>query len=515
MTILSCVLLAALSVWDCPARQAKHEALRSGFISAMRTGNASEMADVAGKGVELLPDEPVWRYNLACAEARLGNKQKAFEHLERAIWLGFRDPGAIEEDSDFKAYTGDTKFQALVLLAERLQSEPLKEGPYAAVPVRAAAGGTVTLSKRNLTWNFDAGCFLAKLQIVNGVSDGNAGDLYMNRDANHSVLKKSEFPGVTVVALDKEGHARGADLDLPNMMFPCPVFGNCSRAMTQGKLWRSLPRAMVTTMAGRLPLFYKLYMDNQFWVFPAVSDCPPLGKLGDVFASVTPYCLATQGRSWSDQYYLKAALDVSRALPREVKREIVARKLLSPTIQALLRRSLLGVETEEDYLSPKAHPTAFPAEGLDLHRLRTAAASMTVKDIAPVAVIGGVAGSASQYAGRLPEMTYASPCAWAFVLRGPEETRTFKVMVSGGESYAFAQVHGDPEAVKIARTAVNRAELRIDKTRINSTNRVDVAVFAKSKTSSWGAPSFLSFAVVDPEAEYADPFLTGSQEPQK
>lgn len=509
MTLACGVMVAALSVWDYPARQPQHEALKGGFVAAMQKGGVEEMERVARRGTELLPEDPTWRYNLACAEAKAGRKDAALKDLETAIRLGFRNPGMIEEDADFKPFASDAEFQLLVDLAERLQDVPLTTGPLATATARGSLGDTVVLGARNLSWDLDAGCFVANLELTGQLAGGNAGDLYFNRDAGHSVLDIREYPGLTGVAFDAQGRGKGADLDFPNTVFPCPVFGNCSRALTQGPYWRSIPRAMVTTMSSRLPLFYRLYRENQVWVFPAVYDCAPLGKHGDVFASVTPYCIATQGRSWSDLYYLKAALDVSRSLPREVKREAVARKLLAPTVQALIRKSLKGVVTEADYLSPKAHPTAFPADGLDLPRLRDAAGAMTVESLPPVALIAGFGGSKSAYAGKMPELSYFSPCAMAFVLRGPEAERTFIVKVAGGDDYAFAAVHGDPAAVKIERMAPDQVKVVIDRTKVTPANRVDVAVFAKGKATDWGAPSFLSFAVVDPKADYADPVLLG------
>ena len=118
----------------------------------------------------------------------------------------------------------------------------------AAVAAQGVVGGTVTLGAENLGWDRSAGCLVANVELT-GTDGANAGDLYFNRDAGHSVLKIREFPGLTQVKLDAEGHAKGLDVDFPNTLFPCPVFGNCSRAMTQGPYWRSLPRAMVTTMA--------------------------------------------------------------------------------------------------------------------------------------------------------------------------------------------------------------------------------------------------------------------------
>lgn len=156
-----------------------------------------------------------------------------------------------------------------------------------------------------------------------------------------------------------DGRERGMDLNAPNMLFPYPVFGNCSRAFTQGPYWRSLPRSLLTAECYRLGLMLKLYLSNQVWVFPAACDGAG-GKYGDVFQSVSPYFFVTEGQSWSDQYYLKAALECSRSFRPEVKAEILKRGAPAPTIQSLVRSSLHSVTNEAAYLSAEAHPTALP-----------------------------------------------------------------------------------------------------------------------------------------------------------
>ena len=132
----------------------------------------------------------------------------------------------------------------------------------------------------------------------------------------------------------------------------------------------------MTGESHRLKTMCHLYKSNQVWVFPAVYDCPPAGTNGDVFASVTPYWIATQGKSWSDQYYLKAALEVSRSLREDVKDAVVDAGLLAPTVQTIIRKSLLSVTNENDYLTARAHPSAFPAMGLDMQRLKELSASL-------------------------------------------------------------------------------------------------------------------------------------------
>lgn len=382
--------------------------------------------------------------------------------------------------------------------------------PVAAV---RTAEGTAVIHAHNLAWNSKAGCLEAKIAIPDDLSGGNAGDVYFNRDKNHSNLRTEDFPGITRVSLDGEGAARGLDVDFPCMLFDHPVFGNCSRAMTEGPLWRSIPRALVTFECGRLSLMCRLYLANQLWVFPAVNDTPPLGRHGDVFMSVTPYWIVTQGKSWSDQYYLRAALEASRSFDAAVKKTIVERGLLAPTIQALVCKSLKGVDSEADYVTEKAHPTSFPPDGLDIARLKASARSMTVESIPPLAVISGLAASRTGYASKIPEVTYITPCAAALVLRGNEKTRSFLVRAGGGEEYAFAVVHGDPAAAEISRPSPDSAEISVDREKLRGSGRVDVAIFAKTQSSGWGAPAFVSFAVVDPGAAYSDPVLTGGQVP--
>jgi mannose-6-phosphate isomerase-like protein (cupin superfamily) len=65
-------------------------------------------------GIETYPDAWQGYYNLACVEARLGNKAEALAHLERAAGL---DREAVakwaREDSDLESLTDDPRFLAL------------------------------------------------------------------------------------------------------------------------------------------------------------------------------------------------------------------------------------------------------------------------------------------------------------------------------------------------------------------------------------------------------------------
>ena len=67
--------------------------------------------------------------------------------------------------------------------------------------------------------------------------------------------------------------------------------------------------------------------------------------------------------------------------------------------------------------------------------------------------------------------------------------------------------------MKIERENVSSAKITIDRTGMSPTNRVDIAVFARSAGTGWGAPSYISFARMDAEAPYSDPVLTNLQPP--
>lgn len=511
MSVIS-LLLAVLSIWDYPARQPIHENLRSQFIEALKEGDTVTMEESCRKGVELLPDDPTWHYNLACSLAYYKNSKAALDELETAIDLGFRDVEAIKNDNDLKRISSDKRFSELVEYAGMMKSRPILIGPMANVKANGLFGRPISLGEQNLLWDFDFGVFKANLELVANSAGGNVGDLYMNRDGMHSPLRMEDFPGLTRVMLDQSGRERGMDLDVPNIEFPYPVFGNASRAFTEPRFWRSLPRSVMTTNAIKLKAMRKFYLTNQFWVFPSNADTPPIGTFGDVFPAQVPYFLVTAGKSYSDQYYLRAALEVSRSFSPGVKKELVKRGLLAPTIQSLIRHSLLGVDSEEKYLSPLAHPTAFPASGLDIEKLKKLSSSMKIKDIPPLVALKVSAAPTSDKTA-WPELLFSEPFAVSYILRSLDENRVFTIQAFGAEEYEFVQVHGDKDAVTIEKIGHGVVKLTVKKSKIAVNNRVDIAVFGKAGASKFGAPGFVSFAVVDPDAEYSDPFLTPLNQP--
>ncbi|MFN7814380.1 MAG: TPR end-of-group domain-containing protein [Planctomycetia bacterium] len=64
--------------------------------------------------VELLPDDFLARYNLACSLARAGQSDEAIDSLSRAILLGYDDLAHMESDPDLESLKSHPDFQALL-----------------------------------------------------------------------------------------------------------------------------------------------------------------------------------------------------------------------------------------------------------------------------------------------------------------------------------------------------------------------------------------------------------------
>ncbi len=511
MNAAAALLLASLSIWDYPARQPQHEALMRQFVAATETGDSAKMTKACRAGVALLPDDPVWHYNLACSLAYDKKRhEEAFDELEKAIDCGFRDVEAIKKDGDLRQLAKSPRYAQLIEYADEMKTRPLLFGPMATVPATGKPGSTIALGEQNLGWDFSTGSFAASVSLSvpsNELWKGSCGDFYMNRDGGHSLLDASAFPGLTTVVLDQEGRNRQFDLNAPNLLFPYPLFGNSSRAFVGSPMWRSIPRALTTADQPGLQRLFVGYLSNQTWVFPSNADTPPVGTNGDVFASLAPYWITTAGRSFSDLPYLRAALEASCAFRPETKAFLVRCGLLAPTIQTLIRKSLKDVKGEDGYLTATAHPTAFPPNGVDTNRLVAAASALTTNAIPPlVSVIAQ--GEPTPASLKVREITYATACAWAFVLRTDDASRVFYIAAKGAKEFAFVQTHGPQKGVVIDRVKDDAVRVILAPNALSPTNRVDVMVCGRNPGTGWGAPSYVSFARMDPKAPYSDPVLT-------
>ena len=539
-----------LPVWRMPQVWPRHVQLRQQLINVMKEGDDAKMEEICREALSAIPGDATWHYNLACALAKRG-APGALAELEVAIDFGFRDADGIAKDPDFARVRESPRFMELVEKARTLRGTPGRGHPEVS-PTAVQPNGHLMLNETNVVWNFDAGVFETMFRVTDpttpiasqanafrksepnepdrpyviawisdGTAAGNLGDVYYNRDRAHSPLTLTDFPGIVNVQPGPAARAARIDEDHPNMLFPnCAVFGNASRARLGGAYWRSYPRASMTDpgLANRMNL---LYRNNQFWVFPAHMD---YGKkdIGDVYPGVAPFQMVSVGSSWSDQAFLRAALAASASFTRMTKQVIIRRNLMGPTLQWLLRRTYKGVDSEDDYLSPKAHPTAFKGNDLDTVRLVQKAHALLSEQIPPLVAIDLINSRVHtipypipgrDYPDVAPEILYFTSSAACIVLRAPEGMRPFLFRAridgapaTGPASFTWRVVHGDASAVTIKAPDDNDgatpekgiAQITVDRRRVKE--RIDVACFARTADTEWGAPSFISFFPVPQES---------------
>lgn len=539
-----------LSTWAYPGVWPRHSMLRQQLIDAIRRGDIPAMEATCRAALEVLPGDATWHYNLACALAYREQGGLALTELEKAIHFGFRDANAIAKDQDFARISALPRFKELVEKARALADQPVAGRPVPA-PAFATMGHAVTLTETNLVFNFDTGVYDALLRLsssstplaqlapaysasrpdaperalvaawlADGTAAGNGGDLYVNRDRGHSQPAVSDFPLLTAVRLAAAARPYNADVNHPNLAFGnAAVFGNISRGYTSGPFWRSMARATFTEPGGLAARMDLLYRSNQFWVIPCVNDYGT-PELGDVFPANAPFQFVSQGASWSDLPFLRAALAASAALPPPTKQAVLRRRLLGPTLQWLLRRTQTGVRGESDYLSPRAHPTAFSAKRLDVVALVEKAHALRPENIPPAVNLSLVNSrlfpirfpvAGVDYPDTVSELLFATPSAISFVLRAPEGVRTFLVRAQTFPerdplaTYTWRVVHGDAAAVTISPPlgeTVNTpesgfAQITVDRRAL--TERIDVACFAKTHGTDHGAPSIISFYPIPQE----------------
>ena len=79
-----------------------------------RKGLVQRAVELDRRLVELLPDDFLARYNLACSLARAGRADEAIDSLSRAILLGYDDLAHMEADPDLESLRNHPDFQALL-----------------------------------------------------------------------------------------------------------------------------------------------------------------------------------------------------------------------------------------------------------------------------------------------------------------------------------------------------------------------------------------------------------------
>ena len=78
-----------------------------------KKGDVDRAVDLDQRLADLLPEDPLVRYNLGCSLARAGQNREAIASLSQAILLGYDDLAHLEVDPDLDSLREDPEFRSL------------------------------------------------------------------------------------------------------------------------------------------------------------------------------------------------------------------------------------------------------------------------------------------------------------------------------------------------------------------------------------------------------------------
>ena len=78
-----------------------------------KKGDVDRAVELDQRLADLLPEDPLVRYNLGCSLARAGQNREAIASLSQAILLGYDDLAHLEVDPDLDSLRNDPEFRSL------------------------------------------------------------------------------------------------------------------------------------------------------------------------------------------------------------------------------------------------------------------------------------------------------------------------------------------------------------------------------------------------------------------
>lgn len=402
-------LCCAQNVFDMPALFPKHCQLLNEVMQAMSRKDYVRGEEIARAAVAIFPNDPNWRYNVACMLARQGRREEAVTELRVAATLG-TDLATIECDADLASLRTMDEYKALCEELRVSGRAMIANKTFFSTPRKVLVGQEALVTEEDSTWNWDTrmgGFFKTSFalegfpvvkggysgpqaELINGwlaegTAAGNAGDLYVNRDEDTSEVNFKGFPGLTPVVYDEPAVLRRCHVMQANGIFdnagtPLPVVGNSVYSLLQPNIWRSVPR-LLQTDGSVAAVASRLAFANQLYVYDVAND-RHAEFVGDVLVGCSSLIVMTNvgiaGGPKDQAQVVEVLLAGLAAMRPEVKREMMRRGALVPTMQMLLRRSLMGAP---DYLSAAAHPMTFSAKTIDAEAFVGRAHSLTVSQL--------------------------------------------------------------------------------------------------------------------------------------
>lgn len=506
------------------------EALRDQTALLLQRGQINQADTLIAQAQKQTPDLPELHVMRAMVRMAQNAPDKALKALDQAVAKGFanldetlghpllaplrpaaQDLGLIARSSALPRSTGTRATrpvgQELPLTLENLKwdSQTRRFAVLLEMPETPTPVALPPLPKRARADQRAAHANLNRL-INSGRAAGFTGLLYDNRDAGHSELDLTRYPGLIITRYAKPLKDRKINYGLADdLLYGTPVIGNSSTAYKRGKAPRSLPRTAMTQMPG--PTFaYQNYMLNQFYVYPEHRDHDAV----DLYPANWPYMIISQGSSYQDRPFVAAAAWALAAMRPDTRAFLEQENLMVPTLQMILRRAQAHVRNRATYLSGAAHPTVFQQDALRYDRIVALAQSLTPETVPPVPVLKVLSESFAPRAGLIgrSERLFNTPAAIARVWRGPEWEKemivaadTLGVPLAPDARINWVLLRGDPDRVRIepldaqgsrARLTLNWHDRRPIAPRAKRlTDRVDIGVIV-TQGALESAPAFVS-----------------------
>jgi hypothetical protein len=356
-----------------------------------------------------------------------------------------------------------------------------------------------------------------------GTAAGNIGDYYDNRDGGHSDLNIAPYPQLLRVVYTEEEIKNLQHWSLQKKILPFVTFGNSSTSASPEKGGSNVRQYYASP--GGLGFLFTQYVRNNLYIYPEHRDHDPgnygIGGYGDLLPTNTPYLIASQGSSGSDQSFMKAIPYVLAAFRPEVKKKLIQAGMLMPAIQMILRITGKQLSGPEEYLTGKAHPSVFRGSDVDVKRMVEMAHEITLSTIPPMVALKIMKEdtpikSVDYFDPEQTEILADTPAVIARIFRSSKHVR--KITVSAQESgdlnnrplkFHWAVLRGDPDRIQIeylndARTVAEITVRYFRRAPIAEgsaleSNRIDIGVFAHNG-AYYSPPAFITFYTLDSEA---------------
>lgn len=483
------------------------------------------------------PEAPSLRFARANIAAFLGEAERAAATLGEAASLGM--PG-VEDALLRQPFAGLPNRAALEQAARRA---PPPAPPHIPTPA-LIRDGFAAVEPGNSVWDAAAGAirvahvFPPRLRfaalapdrngpawdrlrtlVARGYAAGSVGDLYDNRDHDHSTFGRREPGQLSFVRYGDAATAARVDYGVnTQILFDAPVLGNSSTAFG-GPRWRSQARGALTR-PGVPAILAAWYANDHVYVFPEHRDHdPPPDGRGDLLPANTPYMLISQGSSGSDLPLLAAVRMILAGLPTDAKTALRARRMLAPAVQQIFRRAMAPGDEAADYMSPAAHPAVFDGAKIELERVLDMAQAVTPDALPPLARLRVLEEpTRSGPLDAAGEVLFDTPHAAARLWRAASGVRRYVLDAGGSEdphgrplSLHWRVLRGDPEMIDIRPLNADGSRVEIE-IRWHDPGagaalpggRIDIGLFAEAGGAP-SAPAFFSLAVpVHEERRYDD-----------